>query len=136
MAGYFYDKDGFPHYYYTLDELLDEARAVLGDDYVRALQSEMQDEIQSQIDKYELEHDYDDEDGEVCICLGVYKDSKSAKIAMNFIQNNNNCNYRKACGHIEPKEYNSDGYIFDMITQEEVDKVLEYFTDEDGEDDS
>ena len=62
--GYFYDLDGFPHYYYTLDELLDEARVVLGDDYVRALQSEMQDEIQSQIDKYELEHDYDDEDNE------------------------------------------------------------------------
>lgn len=54
MVGYFYDKDGFPHYYYTLDELLDEARAVLGDDYVRALQSEMQDEIQNQIDRYEL----------------------------------------------------------------------------------
>ena len=52
MVGYFYDLDGFPHYYYTLDELLDEARAVLGDDYVRALQSEMQDEIQNQIDSY------------------------------------------------------------------------------------
>lgn len=63
MVGYFYDKDGFPHYYYTLDELLDEARAVLGDDYVRALQSEMQDEIQSQIDDYELEHE-DDDDGD------------------------------------------------------------------------
>lgn len=62
MVGYFYDKDGFSHYYYTLDELLDEARAVLGDDYVRALQSEMQDEIQSQIDDYELEHEDDDED--------------------------------------------------------------------------
>lgn len=62
MVGYFYDKDGFPHYYYTLDELLDEARAVLGDDYVRALQSEMQDEIQSQIDDYELEHEDDDDD--------------------------------------------------------------------------
>lgn len=62
MLGYFYDLDGFPHYYYTLDELLDEARAVLGDDYVRALQSEMQDKIQSQIDDYELEHeDGDDE---------------------------------------------------------------------------
>lgn len=63
MLGYFYDKDGFPHYYYTLDELLDEARAALGDDYVRALQSEMNDEIQSQIDDYELEHG-DDEDEE------------------------------------------------------------------------
>lgn len=62
MIGYFYDKDGFPHYYCTLDELLDEARAVLGDDYVRALRSEMQDEIQSQIDDYELEHDYDEDD--------------------------------------------------------------------------
>ena len=62
MAGYFYDLDGYPHYYYTLDELLDEARAVLGDDYVRALQSEMNDEIQSKIDDYELEHEDDDED--------------------------------------------------------------------------
>lgn len=76
------------------------------------------------------------QNGEVCICLGTYKDSKSAKIAMNFIQNNNNYNYRKVCGHIELEEHNSDGYIFDMITQEEADKVLEYFTDEDGEDDS
>ena len=64
MVSYFYDLDGFPHYYYTLDELLDEARVLLGDDYVRALQSEMQDEIQNQIDNYELEHDYDDEDDE------------------------------------------------------------------------
>lgn len=78
------------------------------------------------------------QNGEVCICLGAYKDSKSAKIAMNFIQNNNNnnYNYRKACDHIELEEHNSDGYIFDMITQEEADKVLEYFTDEDDENDS
>ena len=61
MIGYFYDLDGFPHYYCTLDELLDEARAVLGDDYVRALRSEMQDEIQNQIDDYELAHDYDED---------------------------------------------------------------------------
>lgn len=73
------------------------------------------------------------QNGEVCICLGAYKDSKSAKIAMNFIQNNNNYNYRKVCDHIEPEGHNSDGYIFDMITQEEADKVLEYFTDEDNE---
>lgn len=62
MIGYFYDTDGYPHYYYTFDELLDEARAVLGDDYVRALRSEMDDEIQSQIDDYELAHDYDEDD--------------------------------------------------------------------------
>lgn len=62
MLGYYYDLDGYPHYYYTLDELFDEARAVLGDDYVRALQSEMQDEIQSQIDNYELEHEDEDEE--------------------------------------------------------------------------
>lgn len=62
MVGYFYDLDGFPHYYYTLDELLDEARVVLGDDYVRALQSEMQDEIQNQIDDYKLEHEDEDDD--------------------------------------------------------------------------
>ena len=99
----------------------------------------------SKCDYIILEHDYSAskynvmaffQNGKVCICLGVYKDSKSAKIAMNFIQNNNNCNYRKACDHIEPKEYNSDDYIFDMITQEGIDKVLEYFTDEDDEDDS
>lgn len=64
MVGYFYDKDGFPHYYYTLDELFDEARAVLGDDYVRALQSEIEDEIQRRTNELELLNSDDDEDDE------------------------------------------------------------------------
>lgn len=64
MLGYFYDNEGFIHYYYTLDDLLIEGGAALGDDYSRALKSEMEDEIQRRIDDYELARQYDDEEDE------------------------------------------------------------------------
>lgn len=62
--GYFYDNDGYVHYYTSLDELLDEARFVLGDDYVRALKEEMDNEVQRQIDDWTFLNGNDDEDYE------------------------------------------------------------------------
>lgn len=62
--GYFYDDDGYVHYYTSLDELLDEARFVLGDDYVRALKEEMDNEVQRQIDDWTFLNGNDDEDYE------------------------------------------------------------------------
>lgn len=59
--GYFYDNDGYVHYYTSLDELLDEARFVIGDDYVRALKEEMDNEVQRQIDDWTFINGYDDE---------------------------------------------------------------------------
>lgn len=62
--GYFYDNDGYVHCYTSLDELLDEARFVLGDDYVRALKEEMDNEVQRQIDDWTFLNGNDDEDYE------------------------------------------------------------------------
>lgn len=90
----------------------------------------------SKCDYITLEHGYSAsgynvmaffKNSEVRICLGAYKDDKSAQIAMNFIQNKNNSNYREVRDHIETEGYASDGYIVDMITQEDVDEVLKYF---------
>lgn len=62
--GYFYDNDGYVHYYASLDELLDEARFVLGDDYVRALKEEMDNEVQRQIDDWTFLNGEDDDEGD------------------------------------------------------------------------
>ena len=60
--GYFYDNDGYVHYYTSLGELLDEAKFIFGDDYVRALKEEMNNEVQRQIDDWTFINGYDDED--------------------------------------------------------------------------
>lgn len=62
VIGYWYDKQGAIHYYYVLEDLFNEVSAVMGDDFVRALRFEMQDEVQSEIDDYELAHQDDDEE--------------------------------------------------------------------------
>ena len=59
--GYFYNNDGYVHYYTSIDELLDEAKFILGDDYVRALKEEMDNEVQRQIDDWTFLNDDDDE---------------------------------------------------------------------------
>ena len=64
LLGYFYDLDGYPHYYTSIDELLDEARYVLYDDYVRALKSEIENEIQCRTDEWEFLNSDDYEDDE------------------------------------------------------------------------
>ena len=60
--GCFYDNNGHTHYYTSLGELLDEAKFILGDDYVRALKEEMNNEVQRQIDDWTFINGYDDED--------------------------------------------------------------------------
>ena len=62
MIGYFYDLDGYPHYYTSINELLDEAKYVLGDDYVRALKSEIEDEIQNRVNDWEFLNSNDEDD--------------------------------------------------------------------------
>lgn len=64
MVGYFYDLDGYPHYYTSIDELLDEAKYVIGDDYVRALKLEIEGEIQRRTDEWEFLNSDDYEDDE------------------------------------------------------------------------
>lgn len=62
--GYFYDNDGYVHYYTSLNELFDEARFVIGDDYVRALKEEMDNEVQRQIDDWTFLDDNDEDEDE------------------------------------------------------------------------
>lgn len=79
--------------------------------------------INRELDKYSIFAKFSDDDSDRSL-LGEYKDYKSAQIAMNFIQNQNNSIYHNVRGWWELKDNCSEDVIIDMLSQTEIDKIL------------